>query len=96
MVGGHCPKRFGGELLAELGRDSAEFPQVLDDGRIVEWIGDGRHTRGIAGGGTQQRCTTHVDHLDGLVEAHHPRTDRWRERLDVDHDDVDQADALRG
>ena len=43
----------------------------------------------------EQRRPADIDHLDGLVDAHEARADLGREGLDVDDDEVDEADALR-
>ena len=57
-------------------------------------IRDGRDAGGIAGRRPEQRGPADVDHLDRLVEADELDADGGRERLDVDDDQVDQADAL--
>ena len=52
--------------------------------------------RGVPGGGAQQGGAGDVDHLDRLVDADVAATHLGRERLDVDDDEVDEADAVLG
>ena len=59
-------------------------------------MADRRDARCVARCGTQERGSADIDHLDRLVEAHEPLTDRGRERLHVHDDEVDRHDALVG
>ena len=58
-------------------------------------IRDRRDAGRIARGRAEQRRAGDVDHLDRLVEPDELDPDGRRERLDVDDDDVDEADPLR-
>ena len=54
----------------------------------------GGHAGRVAGRRAEERRAADVDHLDRLVDADQLRPDLRRERLDVDDDEVDQADAV--
>ena len=94
MVGGDRAERLGGEPRAGLGADHAELAELGDDAVVVRRVGRGRDAGRVPGGRPEQRRAADVDHLDGLVDPDELDPDRRGERLDVDDDEVDQADAL--
>jgi hypothetical protein len=90
------PERIGGELGAELGAHVAQFPEFLDDGRIVLRTGDRGHAGRVSRRRAQQGGATDLDQLDGLLDADDAAAHLDAERLDVDGDQVDRGDALVG
>ena len=62
---------------------------------VVRRVGDRRDPGRVAGRRAEERGAPDVDHLDRLVEPDELDADRRGERLDVDDDDVDEADPLR-
>ena len=94
VVRGDRAERLGRELGARLGADVAELAQLVDDRGVVRRVGDRRDARRVPRGGAQQGRAADVDHLDRLVEPDELGADLGRERLDVDDDEVDRADAL--
>ena len=88
-------ERLGREARPQLRADPAAARAGLaDDGRVVRRVGGRRDPGRVAGGRAEQRRATDVDHLDGLVEPDELDPDGRGERLDVDDDEVDEADAL--
>jgi hypothetical protein len=55
---------------------------------------DGHDARRVAGGRPEQRRAADVDQLHRLIDADDSPTDFGRERLDVDDDEIDRADAV--
>jgi hypothetical protein len=55
---------------------------------------DRRDSRRVARGSAEQGGPADVDHLDRLVDPDQPSADLRGEGLDVDDDDVDEADAV--
>ena len=89
-----CAKAFtiSSNLNARLGVSSIEVEQP----RI---IGRAHHDQDVAeilGGGTDHTRSADVDLLDELVEGRARLLRRLRERVQVDDDEVDEADAVFG
>ena len=95
VVGGDRAERLGREERPELRRHEAVLAQLGDEAGVVVGARDRGDAGGVPGGCAEEGCSTHVDHLDRLVDADEPGTDRRGERRDVDDDDVDQPDRVR-
>ncbi len=94
MVRGDRPEGLGREQGPELGGNEAAFTELLDDPRVVDRVGNGRDAGRVPPGCPEERRAADVDHLDCLVDRDQPPSDLRGERLDVDDDDVDRADAV--
>ena len=73
----------------------AELAQLRDELAVMRRVGHGGDAGRVARGRPEQRRPADVDHLDRLVQPDDLDPDRRCERLDVDDDEVDQADPLR-
>ena len=94
VVGGHGAECIGSEAVAGVGGDLAERPQLLEHGGVVLRPADGDDAGGVPGGSAEERRARDVDQLDRLVDADVPSADLRREGLDVDDDEVDEADPV--
>ena len=94
VIRGDRAERLGRQLGPRLGADLAHLADLVGDPGVVGRIGDGRDPGRVPGRRAEQRRAADIDHLDRLVEADELDADGRRERLDVDDDEVDEADAL--
>ena len=94
VIGGHGTERIGGQLGSQLRRHVAQCLELRHDPTIVLRAGHRGHAGRVTRRGPKQRGPAHVDHLDRHVDADHLAPDLGREGLDVDDDQVDQADPL--
>ncbi len=94
VVGGDRAERLRRQARPGLGAHPAQLAQLGHEEGVVRRVRCGRDTGGVAGRRTEQGRATDVDHLDRLVDADELGPDGRGERLDVDDDQVDEADAL--
>ena len=94
VVRGDGAERLGGERLAELDRGGGELLELAHQARVVERARRHGDRRAVAGRSGQECDAADVDHLERLVDAVDAGADLGREGLDVDDDEVDQADAV--
>ncbi len=76
VVGGDRAERLGRELRAELRRDEAVLAQLGDEAGVVVGARDRGDAGGVPGRRAEERRPADVDHLDRLVDADEPGTDR--------------------
>ena len=69
VVGRHRAERLGREPRPQLRADMALAPDLLDDRRVVDGVGDRRDPGRVPRGRAEQRRPADVDHLDGLFQA---------------------------
>ena len=95
VVGGHVSERVRGKALAEFGGQRAHLAQLGDQLFVMRRRRNRRDGRVIARRRADQGRPANVDQLDCLVEGHGALADLRGERLDVDHNEVNQLDAAR-
>ncbi len=94
LVGGQDPEGLGRQALAHLGRDGSVLADLIDEHRVVSRVAHGGHAPEVPRGRSEQREAADIDHLDRLVDGHHPTAHLGRERPDADDHDVDRPDAV--
>jgi hypothetical protein len=93
-VGGDGAERLGRKPVPGVRGHLAERAHLLEQRRVVAGRRHGDDPGGVPGGGAQERSAGDVDQLDRLVDADVRPADLGRERLHVDDDEVDRADAV--
>jgi hypothetical protein len=88
-------KRLLGEREPEDRIGSVRLVEHVEDAGVVGWVDDDQHVLEVLGGCPHHARPTDIDVLDQAVEGRARIRRRLCERVQVDDDEVDRANALR-
>ena len=95
VVGGGARIGLGGEALAQIERGRAVVRlQFVEQRGVIGRLDDHRDIVMVLGGGADHRRSADIDILDAVVVGRALR-DRRLERIEIDHQQIDGADAVR-